>query len=122
MLTRGLEVQLLAASAAAGDRKTKFEPPTNTPANPTYYDSVVAKLKRAYGKLWDTIEANRKHLSEEMWSWRWVEEAGDGEGGFEYIPLSHLPSPDGKGQTEGNAVQLWSLAFLALERRRELEV
>ena len=92
------------------------------PAIPDLYTNVRAKMKRAYGKLWDMIEANAGHLSAEVWSWRWDEDAEGGKGGFAYVPLSHLPTPDGAGQTESNSRQLWSLAFLALERRRELEV
>ena len=83
-------------------------------------------MKRAYSKLWDTIEANKAHLSSEVWSWRWDDNAhgqdGSSKGNFVYVPLSHVPTPDGAGQTESNAVQLWSLTYLALERRRDLEV
>ena len=119
MLTKGLEVQLSAASSAeaAGTDALSINS-----ANPALYNAVKAKMKRAYAKLWELIEANREHLSNEVWSWRWDEGVEGGKGGFAYTPLGCLPAPGGEGQTESNAVQLWSLTFLALERRRELEV
>ncbi|KAL8691990.1 MAG: hypothetical protein Q9218_002882 [Villophora microphyllina] len=123
MLTKGLEVQLSAAALAKRDSNDAI---TMKLAEPDYYIGVINKLKCAYSRMWETIEANRKHLSEEVWSWQWDENAEgqkEGErGNFVYVPLSHLPTPDGAGQTESNAVQLWSLTFLALERKRELEV
>ena len=122
MLTKGLEVQLAAAAKA---EQVGTDAVTMKSADPAYYASVRAKMKLAYGKLWDTVDANRAHLKEEVWSWAWHKnvrgDPGNEEGGFTYVPLSHLPTPDGAGQTESNAVQLWSLAFLALERRKELE-
>ena len=114
MLAKGLEVQL---SAATNAEKAGIDAITVKSADPDVYRKVKAKMKRAYVKLWDTIEANKGHLSAEVWSWRW-----DEKDGFVYVPLSHLPTPDGAGQTESNARQLWSLpALLALERRKELE-
>ena len=86
------------------------------------YENIRAKLERAYGKLWDCIQANEEHLSTEVWSWRWDGDAkGGGKGDFAYVPLSQVPTSDGAGQTESNAIQLWSLTFLSLERKRELE-
>ncbi|KAL9609161.1 MAG: hypothetical protein Q9167_006056 [Letrouitia subvulpina] len=121
-LAKGLEVQLCAMATA---EKSGTDPVTTKSANPNFYNNVRAKMKHAYRKLWDLIEANARYLSEEVWSWRWDEKARqdseDEKGGFVYVPLSHLPTPDGAGQTESNARQLWSLAFLALERRRDLE-
>ena len=114
MLIKGLEVQLSAAYRA---EKAGFDAVTVKSVDPDVYSKVTSKMKRAYGKLWDTIEANKAHLSAEVWSWRWDEKEG-----FVYVPLSHLPTPDGAGQTESNARQLWSLpALLALQRRRWLE-
>lgn len=122
MLAKGLEVQLATAATA---EQAGLDPVSIKSADPHLYAKVLAKTKRAYGKLWDTIEANASHLSAEVWSWRWDESvkgnAEDGKSGFVYVPLSHLPTPDGAGQTESNARQLWSLTFLALERRKELE-
>ena len=114
MLAKGLEVQL---SAAISAEKAGIDAVTVKSAEPDVYSNMKGKMKRAYGNLWDTIEANKGHLSAEVWSWRW-----DDKEGFVYVPLSHLPTPDGAGQTESNARQLWSLpALLALERRKELE-
>ena len=114
MLAKGLEVHLRAAHSA---EESGYDAVTVKSAEPEVYSKVMSKMKRAYGKLWDTIEANKAHLSHEVWSWRWDEKEG-----FVYVPLSHLPTPDGAGQTESNARQLWSLpALLALERRRWLE-
>ena len=114
MLAKGLEVQLSAATRA---EKAAIDAITVKSADPDLYRKVKAKMKRAYVRLWDTIETNMGHLSAEVWSWRWIEKDG-----FVYVPLSHLPTPDGAGQTESNARQLWSLpALLALERRKELE-
>ena len=123
MLTKGFEVQLAAARKAEEDGVNAL---TLKSADRDYYAQVLSKMKAAYRRLWDTIEANEEHLSEELWSWRWDETAegdeADGKGGFVYVPLSHLPTPDGAGQTESNVRQLWSLTFLALERKRELEM
>ncbi|KAK0509557.1 hypothetical protein JMJ35_007951 [Cladonia borealis] len=114
MIAKGLEVHLSTAYRA---EKAGYDAVTVKSADPDVYNKVTSKMKRAYGKLWDTIEANKAHLSHEVWSWRWDEKEG-----FVYVPLSHLPTPDGAGQTESNARQLWSLpALLALERRRWLE-
>lgn len=80
-------------------------------------------MKQACTKLWDTIEGNKRYLSSEVWSWRWGKEGESGEEDFVYTPLRCLPTPDGSStQTESNAVQLWSLAFLAMQRRRDLEL
>ncbi|KAL9577382.1 MAG: hypothetical protein Q9203_007485 [Teloschistes exilis] len=118
MLTKGLETQLAAAAEAKARGADAIALKLS---EPNYYSAVIEKLKKAYTRMWETIEASRRHLSEEVWSWRWDDRADGEAGGFVYTPLSHLPTPDGAGQTESNAVQLWSLTFLALERRRELE-
>ena len=123
MLAKGLEVQLSAMITA---QEAGIDPFKVKSVDSELYTKVRTKMKRAYGKLWDTIDVNAEHLSEEVWSWRWdgnaQENEKDAKGGFNYVPLSHLPTPDGAGQTESNARQLWSLTLLALERRRELEV
>lgn len=114
MIAKGLEVQIGAAESAKSKGRGGVEP-----TDPDFYREVVNKMRRAYGRVWDVIEKNRAHLSAEVWSWKWV--GSEKEGKFEYVPLSHLPTPDGAGQTESNIRQLWSLVFLALERKRELE-
>jgi hypothetical protein len=120
MLARGLEAQLSAAMAA---EEKGIDPLSTGSADPESYRRVRKKMKQAYTKLWDTIEGNKKRLSSEVWSWRWGKGGEGGEEGFVYTPLGCLPTPDGRsGQTESNAVQLWSLAFLAMQRRRELEL
>jgi len=120
MLARGLEAQLSAAMAA---EEKGIDPLATGSADPESYRRVRKKMKQAYTKLWDTIEGNRKHLSSEVWSWRWGKGGEGGEEGFVYTPLGCLPTLDGRsGQTESNAVQLWSLAFMAMQRRRELEL
>lgn len=118
MLTKALEVQLLAIAEA---EESGLDPVTRRTVKSDFYNKVIDQVKRAYTKMWDLIEANREHLSAEVWSWRWDEKAKGGKGDFAYVPLSHLPTPDGAGQTESNARQLWSLTFLALQRRGDLE-
>ncbi|KAL1641278.1 hypothetical protein SLS58_006180 [Diplodia intermedia] len=55
--------------------------------------TVYGKVRLAYNHLWDLIDANRAHLSSEVWSW--VYNAGD----FEYTPLGALPPPAGQSPT-----------------------
>lgn len=73
-------------------------------------EPLHAKITAAYNKLWDVIEENRDILSHEMWSWRYQEDQ------FVYAPLGDLPPPPGVNPTESNAIQLWSLTFLAVRR------
>lgn len=123
MLAKGLEVQLSAMiiTEQVGKKLVMADS-----GYADLYNAVQTRMKRAYGKVWDTIEASKDHSMAEVWSWRWEEDGKgngeDGKGGFVYVPLSHLPTPDGEKQTESNARQLWSLVILALERRRELEI
>jgi hypothetical protein len=63
-----------------------------------------AKVKAAYNRLWDIIEENQKILSSEVWSWRYE------NGRFKAMNLGGISS------TESNAVQFWSLTFLAVRR------
>lgn len=118
MLTKALEVQL---SAVAQAEESGLDPVTRKNVDSNLYHEIKDQVKRAYSKIWDLVEANKEHLSAEVWSWRWDGRAKEGKGDFAYVPLSHLPTPDGGGQTESNARQLWSLTFLALQRRGELE-
>ncbi|KAI0122025.1 carbohydrate-binding module family 52 protein [Daldinia grandis] len=68
------------------------------------------RVLEAYNHLWDLIDANRKHLSNEVWSWVYRDDD------FHYTPLGALPPPDGQSPVESNIRQLWSLAFLAMKR------
>ncbi|KAH7029013.1 uncharacterized protein B0I36DRAFT_384614 [Microdochium trichocladiopsis] len=70
-------------------------------------------VENAYHHLWDLVDANREHANEEVWSWTY----GPGEE-FHYAPLGTLPSPGGEAAVESNIQQLWSLAFLAIQRNR----
>ncbi len=124
MLAKGIETQL---SVMASKESVKLDLAAGHSADPDLYGNARRKLKLAYGKVWDTIEASKEHSMAEVWSWRWDENLqGNGDedvkGNFTYLPLSHLSTPDGERQTESNARQLWSLALLALERKRELEM
>ena len=67
MLGKGLEVQL---SAMATAEQAGTKPVTADSACARLYTSVRTKMKRAYGKFWDTIEASKEHSMAEMWSWR----------------------------------------------------
>lgn len=97
MMAAGLERQL--------DRCTGDE-------MPEFCDdgALREKILAAYNRLWDVIDENRDILSSEMWSWRYE---GDK---FVYAPLGDLPPPPGVSPTESNAIQLWSLTFLAVRR------
>ena len=99
MMARGLELQL--ARCLESDMP-KF-------CNDT---TVYSNVKSAYNKLWDSIEANKAHLSTEVWSWTY---SGDK---FQYIDLGALPPPPGQSPTESDIVQLWSLTFLAVKRNK----
>lgn len=80
MLARGFELQL--------DRCNR-SPPPDFCADAAVHGNVRA----AYNTLWDTIEANAAHLSNEVWSWTYV------DGGFRYTPLGALPPPPGSSAT-----------------------
>ena len=121
LLAKGLEVQLNVFSSG-GDKTATVSDEALLKHDPQQYTDVWLKLKKAYTRVWNAIDSNKEHLSAEVWSWKWDENAdGQVNGDFVYVPLSHQPTPDGSGQTESNAVQLWSLTLLALERKKELE-
>lgn len=81
MLAAGLERQLDRCNAAA--HRPDF-----------CYDLVVyPKLRHAYSHIWDLIDANKVHLSSEVWSW-----VHDGDG-FVYTPLGALTPPSGQSPT-----------------------
>lgn len=95
MMAKGLERQL---GRCLGNSTTDERPDfcQNAP--------VYSKVIRAYNCLWDVIEANQDVLSNEVWSWQWINNA------FSVLPLSS------NGGVESNAIQLWSLTFLAVSR------
>ena len=49
----------------------------------------------------DVIDANKAHLSDEVWSWQYK------DGSFEFIELGELPPPPGLSPTESDIRQLW---------------
>lgn len=127
MMARGIEIHLSAMRDAEEQEEEDEDGASASPMpakshNISRYKNIRGKLKRAYGRLWDCIEVNEEHLSAEVWSWRWDQDMKGGKGDFAYVPLSQVPTPDGAGQTESNARQLWSLTFLSLERKSELEM
>lgn len=76
---------------------------------------VYNNLKNAYNALWDSIENNSAYLSDEVWSWRFE------DGRFKQASLGSLPPPPGvQGVAESDAVQLWSLTFLAVKRNEAM--
>ncbi|KAI1483602.1 carbohydrate-binding module family 52 protein [Daldinia eschscholtzii] len=48
------------------------------------------RVLEAYNHLWDLIDANREHLSKEVWSWVYRDD------NFQYTPLGALTPPDGQ--------------------------
>lgn len=103
MMARGLELQL---SRCGGNSESASAAPPAFCGDKAVYNNVVA----AYNKLWDVIEANSEHLSNEVWSWTY------GDNKFKYIELGALPPPPGSNPVESDIVQLWSLTFLAVKR------
>lgn len=101
MMARGLQLQLSRCTASASS-----SPEFCT--NPSVYNNV----KLAYNALWDVLEQNEGILSNEVWSWTY----DSGADKFKFIDLGALPPPPGNNPTESNAVQLWSLTFLAVRR------
>lgn len=51
---------------------------------------IHRRVLEAYNHLWDIIDANREHLSSEVWSWIHK------DGSFQYIPLGALPPSAGQ--------------------------
>jgi hypothetical protein len=85
--------------------------------------AVYGKVKMAYNRLWDIIEANTAYLSTEVWSWGFgaddVTEEGDGSGTPASLNLQYKDFGQ-VSATEADIVQLWSLAFLAVTRNPKL--
>ncbi len=59
--------------------------------------SVADNARRAYNKLWDTIQANSNLLSSEVWSWLYRDNR------FEETPLGGIPPPPGIGGATGQS-------------------
>jgi hypothetical protein len=99
-MASGLEKQLARCN-------TRREMKPDFCSNPVVYRNV----KGAYNALWDSIEKNIDHLSDEVWTWVYE----DGE--FKHASLGSLPPPPGVGGiAESDVIQLWSLTFLAVKR------
>lgn len=103
MMARGLELQLSRCSSTS-------------PPDFCTDEGVLSNVKVAYNTLWNSIEANKAHLSTEVWSWTYDRDSEK----FLYIDLGALPPPPGSSPTESDIVQLWSLTFLAVQRNDEL--
>ena len=102
MMGKGLARQLgrcETASSSSSSSSSSAAAPAFCSDGPLYN-----KVRAAYTKLWDIIEANSAVLGLEVWSWRF------GEAGYEVVPLGEVTS------TESNVRQLWSLTFLAVHR------
>ena len=105
MMARGLELQL-SRCGSSNVSKPEF----------CAEESVYNNVRGAYNILWDSLDANKEHLSTEVWSWTFKSTDNGRDGEFKYIDLGQLPPPPGNSPTESNAVQLWSLTFLAVTR------
>lgn len=68
-------------------------------------EAIFGKVRDAYNHLWDLIEENRAQINGEVWSWKYTDDV------FKAVPFSEY------GTTESNAQQLWSLAFLGVQRK-----
>ena len=98
MIAKGLETQLARCN---GGKAPAF----------CADSKVYGNVKLAYNTLWDNLEQNKETLSQEVWSWRYM------DNDFQFTPLGSLPPPPGVGGgTESNIRQLWSLTFLAVKR------
>jgi hypothetical protein len=137
MMAKGLEMQLgrceVSSNFSISSKMGKSLRPVPLPV-PAFCtdDSVYDNVKKAYNALWDSIDANSDQLSGEVWSW--IYRGGE----FEVTPLGVLPAPPGVGGQTGKLMlffflyfvpwcmltsslesdirQLWSLAFLAVNR------
>lgn len=106
MMASGLERQLSRCQTTTTTSSQTLPDFCTTP--PT----LLPKIKSAYSRLWDLIDANSDQLSGEVWSWNY--DAGAAK--FDAVPLGSLPPPPGTNPTESNIRQLWSLTFLAVKR------
>ncbi|GAB7349224.1 hypothetical protein MBLNU459_g8388t1 [Dothideomycetes sp. NU459] len=106
MMAKGLERQL----GRCNTTNNSSTPLTTQIPDFCTQTDVYTNVRAAYNHLWDLIEANADHLSNEVWSW--IYEDGD----FVFEPLGALPPPPGTSPTESDIRQLWSLTFLAVTR------
>jgi hypothetical protein len=118
MMARGLEVQIARCNTPASFSSNPNASYTAAAPVPAWCsdETVKANVLSAYNGLWDGIDANRQHLTTEVWSWT----LGSG-GAFGFVDLGALPPPPGQGPTESDVVQLWSLTFLAVGRNEALK-
>ncbi|KAM6504711.1 hypothetical protein FSOLCH5_015211 [Fusarium solani] len=117
LMAKGLERQL--SRCPASDLKRASRDTDEVPAF-CRNDGVYTALRRAYNVLWDVIEANSNQLQSEVWSWTYSTGRSEKSGSYRFSPLGVLPPPPGLSSgTESNVRQLWSLAFLAVERNGE---
>ncbi|KAH8658510.1 hypothetical protein BX600DRAFT_439672 [Xylariales sp. PMI_506] len=93
MMARGIELQVLRCN------ETSFQPAFCRD------ESVMANIKTAYNLLWDSIQESSSHSTNELWSWKYENDT------FQFEDYSQA-APGG----EGDAIQLWSLTFLAVKR------
>jgi hypothetical protein len=75
---------------------------------PDLDDSTQAQLGDAENSLWESIEKMRPLLSTELWSW-----TADQSGLPHYVPFGQ----NRRDETVSNALQGWSLAFLAVTQQ-----
>ncbi|KAL8691257.1 MAG: hypothetical protein Q9218_003478 [Villophora microphyllina] len=117
MMARGLEQQLTLCNLSI-PAPTSIGNDSSVMPGFCKDELVYGNVKRAYNALWDVIEENESHLSNEVWSWNFVSNStvGKGEGRFTFTPLGALPPPEGQSPTESDIRQLWSLTFLAVTR------
>lgn len=101
MMAKGLERQL--TRCVRKSTRTEF-----------CHDHVVFNnVVQAYDHLWELLEKNDDLLRRELWSWDY-----DAQDRKFY---ARSMTPDNQNQShwsavEGNALQLWSMGFLAVER------
>ncbi|KAI9699616.1 MAG: hypothetical protein M1820_007116 [Bogoriella megaspora] len=110
MMAAGLQRQLARCNSTSSSSTSISDPSSASVPNFCADSGVYLNVKAAYNHLWDLIEGNSAHLTEEVWSW--VYSNGD----FVFEPLGALPLPNGGSPTESDIVQLWSLTFLAVKR------
>lgn len=95
-------------AAGVGRQLKLCDPSASTSATPRWCDELAPALKDAQLRLWDSIAGSESVLWTEVWS----PILHDGK--FSIGDLGAI-SADG---SEGDAVQLWSYAFLALRDAR----
>lgn len=87
MMAKGFENQLMRCNSTTNGSGSVAKPQFCTD------QAVVANMLAAYNTLWDAIEANTAHLSEEVWSWQYE------NGAFQFVELGALPPPPGTSPT-----------------------